>query len=67
MRRDRRRELRPDAPAEATRARIERAALDLFTRRGFESVTTDEVADAAGISRRTFFRYFADQGRRRVG
>jgi mycofactocin system transcriptional regulator len=47
------------APAEGTRARVERAALDLFTLRGFESVTTDEVADAAGISRRTFFRYYA--------
>lgn len=47
------------APAEGTRARVERAALDLFTLRGFEQVTTDEVADAAGISRRTFFRYFA--------
>ena len=46
-------------PAEGTRARVERAALDLFTLRGFESVTTDEVADAAGISRRTFFRYYA--------
>jgi mycofactocin system transcriptional regulator len=45
--------------AEGTRARVERAALDLFTRRGFENVTTDEVADAAGISRRTFFRYYA--------
>jgi mycofactocin system transcriptional regulator len=47
------------APAQGTRARVERAALDLFTRRGFENVTTDEVADAAGISRRTFFRYYA--------
>jgi len=47
------------APAEAARARVERAALDLFARRGFENVTSDEVADAAGISRRTFFRYFA--------
>jgi mycofactocin system transcriptional regulator len=46
-------------PAEGTRARVERAALDLFTLRGFENVTTDEVADAAGISRRTFFRYYA--------
>ena len=46
-------------PAEGTRTRVERAALDLFTLRGFENVTTDEVADAAGISRRTFFRYFA--------
>ena len=41
------------------RARVERAALDLFTQRGFEKVTSDEVADLAGISRRTFFRYFA--------
>ncbi len=47
------------APTEGTRARVERAALDLFTLRGFENVTTDEVADTAGISRRTFFRYFA--------
>jgi mycofactocin system transcriptional regulator len=46
-------------PAGSTRARAERAALDLFTLRGFENVTTDEVADTAGISRRTFFRYFA--------
>ena len=46
-------------PREETRLRIEQAALDLFTRMGFEQVTTDEVADAAGISRRTFFRYFA--------
>jgi mycofactocin system transcriptional regulator len=45
--------------AEGTRERVERAALDLFTARGFENVTSDEVADAAGISRRTFFRSFA--------
>jgi mycofactocin system transcriptional regulator len=38
---------------------VERVALDLFSRRGFENVTSDEVADAAGISRRTFFRYYA--------
>ncbi|SNR70417.1 mycofactocin system transcriptional regulator [Blastococcus mobilis] len=46
-------------PAERTRARVERVALDLFTLRGFENVTSDEVADSAGISRRTFFRYYA--------
>ncbi|MCW2510026.1 MAG: putative transcriptional regulator, TetR family, partial [Modestobacter sp.] len=44
---------------EETRARIEQAALELFTAQGFEQVTTDEVADAAGISRRTYFRYFS--------
>ncbi|WP_346620599.1 mycofactocin system transcriptional regulator [Blastococcus montanus] len=47
----------PGSPP-AGRARVERAALDLFTVRGFEDVTSDEVADSAGISRRTFFRYF---------
>jgi mycofactocin system transcriptional regulator len=47
-----------DTEAPSPRARVERAALDLFTRRGFEKVTSDEVADVAGISRRTFFRYF---------
>jgi TetR/AcrR family transcriptional regulator, regulator of mycofactocin system len=42
-----------------TRARVEQAALDLFTLRGFDPVTIDDVAAASGISRRTFFRYFA--------
>jgi TetR/AcrR family transcriptional regulator, regulator of mycofactocin system len=46
-------------PRGETRLRIERAALDLFTREGFDEVTTDQVADAAGISRRTYFRHFA--------
>jgi TetR/AcrR family transcriptional regulator, regulator of mycofactocin system len=41
------------------RARIEQAALELFTLKGFEQVTVDDVAAAAGTSRRTFFRYFA--------
>jgi mycofactocin system transcriptional regulator len=48
-----------DGPREETRARIERAALDLFTRSGFEGVPIEAIADAAGISRRTYFRYFA--------
>jgi TetR/AcrR family transcriptional regulator, regulator of mycofactocin system len=46
-------------PRADTRARIEQAALDLFARKGFEHVTIDDVAAAAGIGRRTFFRYFA--------
>lgn len=43
---------------EETRERITEAALRLFVKRGFEAVTLDEIADAAGISRRTFFHYF---------
>jgi mycofactocin system transcriptional regulator len=42
-----------------TRTRIEQAALELFARAGFEQVTIDDVAGAAGIGRRTYFRYFA--------
>lgn len=34
------------------------AAVDLFVANGFEETTVEEVAQAAGVSRRTFFRYF---------
>jgi AcrR family transcriptional regulator len=42
-----------------TRQRIRQAAVDLFERRGVEAVTVDEIADVAGVSRRTFFHHFA--------
>ena len=34
------------------------AAIDLFDRKGFDETTVDEIAQAAGTSRRSFFRYF---------
>ncbi|MPY81073.1 MAG: mycofactocin system transcriptional regulator [Actinophytocola sp.] len=37
---------------------LERVAFDLFERAGFEDTTVDDIAAAAGIGRRTFFRYF---------
>jgi len=42
-----------------TRRRLQEAALDLFERIGFDEVTADDIAEAAGTSRRTFFRHFA--------
>jgi AcrR family transcriptional regulator len=44
-----------------TRARIIAEAFKLFVARGFDAVTLDEIAAAAGISRRTFFHYFASK------
>lgn len=36
-------------------------AFDLFEQQGFEQTTIDDIATAAGIGRRTFFRYFGSK------
>ncbi len=41
-----------------SRAELEHVAFDLFGRQGFDRTTVDDIAAAAGIGRRTFFRYF---------
>src|SRR5437773_8622132 len=43
------------------RGRLEQAALALYGERGFEQVTVAEIAGRAGLTERTFFRYFADK------
>jgi AcrR family transcriptional regulator len=43
---------------EFARDAIFEAAIDLFVRKGFLETTVDDVAAAAGVSRRSFFRYF---------
>jgi AcrR family transcriptional regulator len=42
----------------ATRQSITEAALTLLRRKGLGNFTVEEIADAAGDSRRTFFNYF---------
>jgi AcrR family transcriptional regulator len=47
-----------DQHAARTRDALFEAAMDLFSAHGYDETTTDEIAEAAGVSPRTFFRYF---------
>lgn len=44
-------------PGTSARA-LELIALELFHAQGFDETTIDQIASAAGVSKRTFFRYF---------
>src|SRR6202000_3100068 len=46
----------PDA-----RGRLEQAAMELFQERGYVRTTVEDIAARAGLTERTFFRYFADK------
>src|SRR6202051_306160 len=43
------------------RGRLEQAALELYSERGYDQTTVAEIAKRAGLTERTFFRYFADK------
>ena len=47
---------KPDAAG-----RLTQAAMTLFDRQGYEDTTVAEIAADAGLTKRTFFRYFADK------
>jgi AcrR family transcriptional regulator len=47
---------KPDA-----QGRLEEAAMELFSERGFEATTVADIAARAGLTKRTFFRYFSDK------
>ncbi|WP_419999147.1 TetR/AcrR family transcriptional regulator [Streptomyces boninensis] len=44
-----------------TAERLRKAALELFGERGYEQVTVTQIAERAGITRRSFFRYYPDK------
>jgi AcrR family transcriptional regulator len=46
----------PDA-----KGRLAVAAMELFDERGFENATVADIAERAGLTKRTFFRYFGDK------
>ncbi len=47
---------KPDA-----QGRLTSAAIALFDEQGYEATTVAEIAEGAGLTKRTFFRYFADK------
>jgi len=46
----------PDA-----QGRLMSAAIELFNEQGYEATTVAEIAERAGLTKRTFFRYFSDK------
>jgi mycofactocin system transcriptional regulator len=49
---------RKGRPPSTSRATLEEIGIRLFVERGFDETSVEDIAAAAGIGRRTFFRYF---------
>ena len=43
------------------RERLVLAAVDLFTEQGYDATTVTQIAERAGVTKSTFFRYFPDK------
>jgi AcrR family transcriptional regulator len=43
------------------RERLERSAIELFARQGYDNTTIEQIAAGAGLNRSTFFRHFGDK------
>lgn len=48
----------PGRPTQIDRAELARVAIELFKSRGYDAVSMEDVATAAGVGRRSLFRYF---------
>ncbi len=44
-----------------SQGRLAQAALELYGERGYDQTTVAEIAERAGLTERTFFRYFSDK------
>ncbi|HTZ26123.1 MAG TPA: TetR family transcriptional regulator [Streptosporangiaceae bacterium] len=51
----------PGRPPSTTRHQLQDIAVEMFSEQGYDEVTIEALAAAAGISRRTFFRYFSSK------
>src|SRR5687767_8651451 len=52
---------RPGVDAGATRSAVFAAAADAFSRRGFDGVGVDEIAQAAGVNKAMIYYHFEDK------